>query len=85
MANTTGKKFGGRKKGTPNKMGAKVKETFSVVFHQLQKDPYGKNSLLSWANENPTEFYKIAARFIPLEVDGQLEHRINTIEVVVKE
>jgi hypothetical protein len=32
MANTTGKKFGGRKKGTPNKLTGDMKETLRCVL-----------------------------------------------------
>ena len=31
MANTTGKKFGGRKKGTPNKTTKEIKEAFELI------------------------------------------------------
>ena len=30
--NTTGKKFGGRKKGTPNKLNSKIKEKLSAII-----------------------------------------------------
>lgn len=42
MANTTGKKFGGRKKGTPNKTTEEIRESFQLLISdnlpQLQKD-----------------------------------------------
>lgn len=42
MANTTGKKFGGRKKGTPNKTTEEIRERFQLLIsdnlEKLQKD-----------------------------------------------
>lgn len=80
-----GKKTGGRVAGTPNRLGKTVKETFEKTFHEMQRNADSKASLVKWAKENPTEFYRIAARFIPLEVTGEMEHRIKSIEVVRKE
>lgn len=42
MANTTGKKFGGRKKGTPNKTTEEIRENFQQLvtnnLEQLEED-----------------------------------------------
>lgn len=42
MANTTGKKFGGRSKGTPNKTTAQIRNEFQILISNnieaLQKD-----------------------------------------------
>lgn len=42
MANTTGKKFGGRKKGTPNKTTEEIRENFQLLvsnnLEQLEED-----------------------------------------------
>jgi len=64
-------KMGGKVKGTPNKLTRTVKETVLAVFDNLQADP--KANLLSWGKENPTEFYKIAAKLIPTEVNANVE------------
>ena len=55
-----------------------VKDGFSDVFKNLQKDP--KANLMSWAKQNPTEFYKLASKLIPTEIDlaGQVRHIIVT-------
>jgi len=66
MANTTGKKWGGRVKGTPNKVTATVKEAFKVAFEEMGGAP----ALAKWGMENPTEFYKLASKLIPTEVSG---------------
>lgn len=79
-----GNENSGRKNGSKNKIGAAVKETFSKVFFELQKNAKDKHTLLNWAKENPTEFYKISAKFIPLEVTGEMEHSIKSIEIVRK-
>ena len=66
-----GFKTGGRKKGTPNKVTASVRETFQVAFESLQTDDHA--NLLTWARSQPTEFYKLAAKLIPIatEVTGK--------------
>lgn len=64
----------GRPKGTPNKVTALIKNTFMQVFQDLQNDPV--NNLLEWANREPTEFYKLASKFIPTEVDAIIKETI---------
>lgn len=59
---------GGRKKGVPNKLTKTVKETVLAVFNDLQADP--KANLLSWAKNNPKDFYLIASKLIPTEIKG---------------
>ena len=62
------KKSGGRKKGTPNKLTKTVKEVVLGTFNDLQKDRNA--NLKTWAKENTTEFYKIAAKLIPNELNA---------------
>jgi hypothetical protein len=59
-------KTGGRKKGTPNKITKAFREAVLSVFGSMG----GEKHLLTWARQNPTEFYKIAARLIPTELTG---------------
>lgn len=70
----------GRPKGSTNKMGASVKETFEKAFHLLQQNDRVK--LAKWGEENPTDFYKLAAKLIPAEINAKVESRIERIEVV---
>lgn len=56
----------GRPKGAENKVTKAFKEAVLTAFH----DCGGVPALTVWANENRTEFYKIAARLIPHEVTG---------------
>jgi hypothetical protein len=64
-------KKGGREKGVPNKNTATVKETFARVFNELQESKTA--NLKAWAEEQPTEFYKLASKLIPTEVSGKME------------
>jgi len=63
-------KMGGRQKGTPNKLTRNVKDILQQVFNELQADP--EASLLTWAKNNPAEFYKMAARLIPADVNAAI-------------
>ena len=59
-----GKKTGGgSRKGRPNKHSATIREAVVAVFANMG-DIAG---MTAWAQENPTEFYKIASRLIPTE------------------
>jgi type IV secretory pathway TrbF-like protein len=75
----------GRPKGTQNKLTRTVKETVLDTFNLLQEDRTA--NLLSWAKEEPTEFYKIASKLIPTEVKAKVEvtekqvFKIGNIEV----
>lgn len=69
----------GRPKGSPNKLTTTVKERVLNVFNELQEDP--KANLLSWAKEEPTEFYKIASKLIPTEVSATVTEKIIKVEI----
>lgn len=67
-----GIKSGGRTKGTPNKITRAFRESVQIAFGAIG----GDKAFAAWARENPTEYYKIAARLIPQELrhaggDGQ--------------
>lgn len=64
----------GRRAGTPNKLTQSVKEAFEAAFNDLQSDE--ANSLLQWAKQNPTDFYKLAAKLIPLQLTGKDGERL---------
>lgn len=83
MAGKGGKVEGsGRKKGTSNKLTTTVKDTFEKAFHLMQTKERVK--LAQWGEDNPTEFYKLAAKLIPAEVNAKVEARIEQIEIVRK-
>ncbi len=60
-----GIKTGGRQKGSVNKTTAFFREAVSVVY----RDIGGDKAFAQWARENPSEYYRIAARLIPLQVN----------------
>lgn len=64
-------KTGGRQKGTPNKTTAMMKAAIEDVFEKLQDKEGGDNAhFLGWAQENPTEFYKLSSKLLPLQLTG---------------
>jgi hypothetical protein len=80
MAFEKGKeKTGGRVAGSINKLTKTVKEKVLEVFNELQDDPTA--NMLNWAKSEPTEFYKIAAKLIPADINAKVEGKI--IEVIV--
>ena len=60
-----GKKTGGRGKGTPNKITRAFREAVQIAYDEIG----GDEAFAAWARENPTDFYKIAARLIPHQID----------------
>lgn len=64
----------GRPKGSRNRTTMAMRDAFTAVFHDLQASHRGKGShshLLAWAKAHPTEFYRIVARQMPLEVEAR--------------
>lgn len=59
-----GRKTGGRKPGSPNRVTVAVKEALQQTFSELG----GVESLKAWAQENPTAFYNLWGKLIPTEV-----------------
>lgn len=57
-------KKAGRKKGTPNKTTASIKEAIMLAFDGIG----GLEKLTEWARDNETEFYKIWAKLLPQEL-----------------
>ena len=62
-----GQKTGGRQVGVPNKVTAIFKDAVRIVYEDIG----GNKAFAAWAKENPTEFYRIAARLIPTEIASQ--------------
>lgn len=57
----------GRKKGVPNKTTVAVKEALALAFEGVGGVP----ALKVWAEEHPTEFYKLWAKLLPTEITGK--------------
>jgi hypothetical protein len=70
-------KTGGRQSGTMNRFTGAFREAVQIVYHRLG----GHAAFLNWARDNPTEYYRIAARLIPGEM--QQDGRNNPIQVFV--
>lgn len=69
----------GRKEGSVNILTKTVKERVLEVFNELQEDPTA--NMLSWAKEEPTEFYKIASKLIPADINAKVDGKIITVIV----
>lgn len=74
---------GGRPTGAANKTTKLVKERFAEAFDLLQEDDEVKLSV--WGKANPTEFYKLASKLIPVQISGDPENPLNTGIVVTIE
>ena len=63
----------GRPRGSPNRTTIAMRQAISAVFEDLQESCNGPGEyphFLAWAKEHPTEFYKIAARQLPLKIEA---------------
>ncbi len=64
-----GKKTGGRKKGTPNKITALLKD--DILQAASDAHPEGRVGYLTQqAKENPTAFLTLLGKVIPTQVEG---------------
>lgn len=78
-----GKRSGsGRKAGVPNKLTKTVKEAFENAFNAMQEHPGVK--LEEWGKENPTEFYKLASKLIPSEINAKVSAHVDVVGLLAK-
>lgn len=68
----------GRKAGVPNKLTMKAREAFQFAFDAAG----GPEQLAAWARENYTEFAKLYARTIPMDVTSGGE-KIAALQTIV--
>ena len=61
-----GRKTGGRRKGSSNRVTASIKEAFRQAFDERGGVP----KLLEWADTEPTAFYNLIGRLVPTEMTG---------------
>lgn len=59
-------KTGGRQKGGVNKFTSSVKDAFAEAFTNMG----GSQALLEWGKKNPTDFYKLASKLIPSDINA---------------
>lgn len=71
----------GKPIGAVNKTTRMVKEVFADVFEELQNDP--KVNLKAWGKNNPTEFYKLSSKLIPLQLNATVDANIKTFTYVL--
>ena len=64
----------GRPKGATGKLNKTFKELLLVVLNEVQSHP--TSNLQTFAEENPKEFYQIAGRLIPTEVNAVIENKV---------
>lgn len=57
----------GRRPGVRNKWNRIAKDAFIDAFEDLG----GIDGLVEWGRENPTEFYKLFSKLIPIAVGGE--------------
>lgn len=67
----------GRVKGTPNKFTSSFKQALQLAYDKIG----GIETFATWARENQTEFYKIMARLIPVEVNASVNHVVQAAEL----
>ena len=68
----------GKPFGAQNRLNRTVKETVLTVFQELQGDSV--HNLTAFAKKHPRDFYQIAAKLIPQEIQAKLSKI--TVEVV---
>jgi hypothetical protein len=66
----------GRPKGSKNKATQEIKQAFYEAFYERG----GVKALLKWADESPTDFYRLAAKLIPVEIAGTFDHTVKSAE-----
>lgn len=71
MSSRGGKREGaGRKKGSQNRITSVIKEAVLDTFEKLG----GVEHMTKWAEKNPTDFYRIAAKLIPQHLTADVTH-----------
>ena len=63
----------GRPKGSANKTTVAMRNAISAVFEDLQAEHKGEGRFphfFEWAKANPTEFYRMASRQLPMQIEA---------------
>ena len=64
-----GRRFGGRQKGTCNKLTVSVKEALDETFERRG----GVTALVAWSKKDPSGFYHLWGRLLPKQVNMNAE------------
>lgn len=68
---------GGRQKGSQNRITRAFKDAIRIVYDDIG----GHAAFAAWARDNPGDFYRIAARLIPSEVQIQEQREVTVVVV----
>lgn len=60
----------GRKPGVQNRVTTTVKANVIAVFELIG----GQDRMSEWASDNLTQFYRLYAKLLPLQVDAEIKH-----------
>ncbi len=71
----------GRPKGAPNKTTMAAREAFQAAFDEIG----GIEHLKTWAEDNPTEFYKLYGRLIPIDVNARGDMKFTVVTGVPRD
>jgi hypothetical protein len=73
------KRYGGRRRGTLNKLTSSARNAFALAFDTIG----GAGGLSKWARENRTDFYRLYARLIPVEREELEEEKIGAVKIQI--
>ena len=71
-------KRGGRKKGTPNKINAQIRD---AVFAALEHDEGATAFFIKQKEDNPVAYMGLVGKLLPKQVEGEIS---GDIEVTIK-
>jgi hypothetical protein len=70
----------GRPKGSQNKTTVAVKQALAEAFEGIG----GVSALITWAREQPGEFYKLWGRMLPLEANLHHDGQVTLEQLITK-
>lgn len=74
-------KLGGRRRGTPNKLTASVKEALEIAFNGLG----GPQGLLEWARDNTGDFYRLWIKMLPKDLNVTMQDKGTDLSAEVRQ
>jgi hypothetical protein len=82
--NRAGNRGLGRPKGAKNKTTVVMKDAITAVYADLQEETGKEHGhFLDWAKTNATEFYKIAAKLLPMDVNANVQGQIGMPPITI--
>lgn len=85
MANNTGKKFGGRIKGTPNKTTSEIRDLLKLILeNELEELPYTIRSLKP--HQKAEIIFKLIQFVLPKpEINLEVINKLNDVNIIFKD